>query len=98
MTIRDLLTLNVARLDDYITIRKNGETILKLIEISKLHPIWLNYEVNCYYLLPHKEDECISNYKCDYLITIEGIKFFQDKTNLDKELERNLQHESTNND
>lgn len=103
MTIRDLLTLNAGWFNDHIMIKKHEETILKLISIRDLHPIWLDYEVESYYMLPHKEGEIISLYSCDYIITMGGITIFQQKTDLDKELyknfnERNKQHESTNND
>lgn len=102
MTIRDLLSINSAWFHDYITILKKGNTILRLMPIAELHPIWLEYEVENYYLLPHKEDEVTSCYSCDYLITIGGITLFQQKTDLDKELyenynERIKDNESTNN-
>lgn len=107
MTIRDLLSINSAWFHDYITILKKGNTILRLMPISELYPIWLDYEVEHYYLLPHKEDEVISCYRCDYIITIFGVKVFQDKTTeIDKALnerlegliERIKENESTNND
>ena len=102
MTIRDLLTINTGCFNDYITIEKQGKTILELIPVSELHPVWLDYEVEFYYIVPHREDEVISCYSCDYLITMGDMTLFQQKTRLDKALhesynERNKQHESTNN-
>lgn len=91
MTIRDLLTINTGCFNDYITIEKHGKTILELIPISELHPIWLDYEVEFYYMLPHKEDEVISCYSCDYLIKMGDTTLFQPKTHLDKELHEKLQ-------
>ena len=112
MTIRDLLSINSAWFNDYITINKDDEKILKLIPIKELHPIWLEYEVEKYFLLPHEEDSegietKYSTVNCDYIITISGVNIFQDKTTeIDKALNERLEdlierikdNESTNND
>lgn len=98
MTIRDLLLLNIACLDDHITIKNDDETILELIPISEIHPIWLDYEVQFYYLLPHKDGERISVISCDYLITIEGRIIIQDRTTkLDKALNERIIERNKNN-
>lgn len=101
MTIRDLLSLNSAWFNDYITIRNDDITILKNLPNSELHPKWLDYEVKNYFLLPHKDDEeSYSVVNCDYIITIYETKVFQDKTTcIDVVLnERIKENESTNND
>ena len=112
MTIRDLLSINSAWFNDYITINKYDEKILKVTPISELHPIWLDYEVEKYFLLPHEEDNegietKYSTVNCDYIITISGVNIFQDKTTeIDKALNERLEdlierikdNESTNND
>lgn len=103
MTIRDLLSINSAWFNDYITIKKDEKTILELTQISELHPIWLDYEVEKYYLLPHEEEEegekWTSTVNCDYIITITGSRIIQDKnTCIDEDLrERINNNESTNN-
>ena len=107
MTIRDLLSLNDAWFNDYIEIKKGCKTILKLTSISELHPVWLNYEIKKYYLLPHEEEEGIekriSTVNCDYIITIDDTPpIFQQKNNLDIVLyesfnERIKENESTDN-
>lgn len=80
MTIRDLLSINTGWHNDYIEIRKNGRTILKNRSIKELHPVWLDYEVKSYFLLPHQyDDERYSPAFCDYIITINDNRIFQDK-------------------
>lgn len=98
MTIRDLLSINQAWFNDYIKIKKHGKTILKLTRNSELHPIWLDYEVEKYFILPHEEEDNegieskFSTVNCDYIITISGVNIFQDKTTeIDKELNERLE-------